>query len=97
MAERVAHTLATPGLLDALQIGNDIEVVEVAPERDLLGRTLAELDLRNRFGINVVAVRDTLRDVTEVTPAPSLRIADSHVLVVLGRTAAIERFSQREK
>ena len=97
MAERVAHTLATPGLLDALQIGNDIEVVEVAPERDLLGRTLAELDLRNRFGINVVAVRDTLRDVTEVTPAPSLRITDSHVLVVLGRTTAIERFSQREK
>ena len=97
MAERVAHTLATPGLLDALQIGNDIEVVEVAPERDLLGRTLAELDLRNRFGINVVAVRDTLRDVTEVTPAPSLRITDSLVLVVLGRTAAIERFSQRAK
>lgn len=97
MAERVAHTLATPGLLDTLQLGSDVEVVEVAPERDLIGHTLAELDLRNRFGINVVAVRDSLRDVTDVTPAPTLRIADSHVLVVLGSAAAIERFTGRPK
>lgn len=95
MARRVGHTLGTPGLLDTFQLGSDISVVEVAPERDLVGRSLAELDLRQRFGINIVAVRDTLRDETQVNPGPDLRITDSHVLIVLGTAEAIDRFSRR--
>lgn len=97
MGRRVAQTLATPGLIDALHLGDDIQVVEATPERDLVGRTIADLNLRQRFGINVVALRDTLRDETEVNPSPALRITDSHVLVVLGTKAAIERFSRRDK
>lgn len=97
MARRVAHTLATPGLLDTMQLGEDIHVVEALPERDLVGHTLTELNLRQRFGINVVAVRDTLRGETEVNPSPALRITDSHVLVVLGTKAAVDSFSQRDK
>lgn len=97
MARRVAHTLATPGLLDTMQLGEDIHVVEALPERDLVGHKLTELNLRQRFGINVVAVRDTLRGETEVNPSPTLRITDSHVLVVLGTKAAVDRFSQRDK
>lgn len=95
MARRVAHTLGTPGLLDTVQIGSDIAVVEATPERDLVGRSLAELNLRQRFGINVVAVRDELRNETIVNPDPDLRITDSHVLIVLGTAEAIERFSHR--
>ncbi len=95
MARRVAHTLGTPGLLDTVQLGPDIAVVEAAPERDLVGHSLADLNLRQRFGINVVAVRDELRNETMVNPDPSLRITDSHVLIVLGTSDAIERFSRR--
>jgi trk system potassium uptake protein len=95
MAKRVAQTLATPGMLDVLPLGADIAVVEVAPERDLIGHSLAELNLRQRYGINIVAVRCALRDETIVNPDPSLRITDSHVLVILGTTEAIERFGKR--
>ncbi len=96
VAKRVAHTLATPGLLAAMQLGPNISVVEVAPGRDLVGHSLAELNLRRRFAINVVAVRCTLRDETTVNPDPTRRITDSDVLVVLGTHDAVERFGQRQ-
>lgn len=91
-AKRTARTLANPGFLDMLQLGEDITVVEVAPTTSMIGKTLADLSLRQRFAINVVAVRDTLRNETRVNPEPSAVITDSDSLVVLGKVEDIERF-----
>jgi trk/ktr system potassium uptake protein len=92
MAKRTAQTLANPGFLDTLPLGPNISVVEVAPTAEVVGKTLADLDLRQRFGINVVAVRDMLRDEMRVNPDPAARITDSDVLIVLGTSADIDRF-----
>ena len=91
-AKRTARTLANPGFLDTLQLGEDITVVEVAPTSFMIGKTLADLSLRRRYAINVVAVRDTLRDETSVNPDPAAVITDSDVLIVLGKEEDIDRF-----
>jgi trk system potassium uptake protein TrkA len=95
-AIRTAHVLANPGFLDTLHLGPDISMAEVAPPKDVIGRTLDELQLRQRFRVNVVAVRDTLRDETQVNPDPSARITDSDVLIVIGRVEDVDRFVGRK-
>jgi len=95
MAKRTAHTLANPGLLDTLQIGPDILLVETAPPDDTVGKTLAELNLRQVRGINIVAMRDALRDQLEINPGPQRRITDSDVLIVVGKREDVERFARR--
>lgn len=95
MAQRTARTLSSPGFLDTLQLGEDIAVVEVAPPNGVVGRTLAELDLRKHYGVTVVACRDMLRDQLFVNPDPERPIADSDALVVLGRDEDIDRFVKR--
>ncbi|MGE0684927.1 MAG: TrkA family potassium uptake protein [Candidatus Binatia bacterium] len=95
MAQRTARTLSSPGFLDTLQLGEDIAVVEIAPPTGVVGRTLAELDLRKQYGIAVVACRDMLRDELHVNPDPYKPIADSDVLVVLGKDEDIDRFVRR--
>lgn len=92
MAQRTARTLSSPGFLDILQLGEDITVVEVAPPKSIVGRTLAELDLRKHYGVTVVACRDMLRDELQVNPDPYSPLADSDALVVLGRDHDIDRF-----
>jgi trk system potassium uptake protein TrkA len=91
-AKRTARTLANPGFLDTMQLGEDVSISEVAPTSKMVGKTLADLDLRRGYGINVVAVRDTLRDQTQVNPDPSALITDSDVLIVLGKVEDIDRF-----
>lgn len=91
-AKRTARTLANPGCLDTMQLGEGVSVSEVAPTSKMVGKTLADLDLRRRYGVNVVAIRDTLRDHTEVNPDPSALITDSDVLIVLGKIEDIDRF-----
>jgi trk system potassium uptake protein TrkA len=97
MATRTAHVLANPGFLDTLQLGTDICMAEVAPRSDVIGRTLGEIELRQRFHVNVVAVRDTLKDETRVNPDPSLRITDSDILIVIGRVEDVDRFVKQAK
>jgi trk system potassium uptake protein TrkA len=91
-AKRTARTLSNPGFLDTMQLGEDVSISEVAPTSKMVGKSLADLDLRRSFGVNVVAVRDTLRDQTHVNPDPSALITDSDVLIVLGRVEDIVRF-----
>jgi len=95
MAERTARTLSRRGLLDTLRLGEGISIVEVAPTPEVVGRTLAELDLRNRYRINVIAIRDALKDEVRVNPDPHAKITDSDALIVLGRDQDIDRFVKR--
>jgi trk system potassium uptake protein TrkA len=92
MAQRTARTLTSPGFLDTLQLGEDVAVVEIAPPAGVVGRTLAELNLRKQYGVAVVARRDMLQDKLHVNPDPYRPITDSDVLVILGRDEDIDRF-----
>ena len=95
MAQRTARTLANPNFLETLNLGESIAVIEVAPSEDMVGRTLAELNLRQRYRLTVVAVRDTLRDEVHVTPDPHRPITPSDALIVLGKNEDIDRFVRR--
>jgi trk system potassium uptake protein TrkA len=96
MAQRTARTLANPRLLDTLQLGDTISLIEIAPSSELIGHTLAELHLRQQHNVTVVAIRDTLRDTILVNPDPHTAIRDSDALIVLGRDEDVSRFSQQK-
>lgn len=95
MAKRTAHTLANPGLLDTLQIGPEIMLVETAPPEEIVGKSLSELNLRQERGINVIAIRDVLRDEVAINPDPTRKLTDSDVLIVLGKRDDVGRFARR--
>lgn len=95
MAERTARTLSKAGFLDTLRLGEDLLIVEVAPSAEMVGRTLAELDLRKRYRITVIAIRDALRDEIRATPDPYVKLTDSDALIVLGKDHDIDRFVRK--
>lgn len=93
VALRTAERLSNANLLDFISLGPDNAIVEVAVSEPMLGKSLADLDLRRRYQVNVVAIRDVLTErVTLPTPTTVLR--ESDVLVVLGQTDDIERFKK---
>jgi CIC family chloride channel protein len=77
-----------------LPLGQRLEQVPVPPS--LEGRTFAELDLRARFGMNVLAVvrPSPEGDVHRFSPNASDRVAPGDVLVVIGTREAVEKFKR---
>lgn len=90
-AERLARRLASPNLLDYLHLGDEYSLHEVAPPDSFVGKTLQALQLRSRFNVQVLAIRDSLTGKMHVNPAADCIIKDSDALLVLGNNADLAR------
>jgi trk system potassium uptake protein TrkA len=90
-AERLARRLENQNVIEMLPLGDHHSVSELAPPTSFLGKSLREMDLRARFGVQVVAIQDSLTGDLEVNPSPEFRIKDSDVLVVLGTNRDVAR------
>ena len=90
-AQRLSRSLTDPNLLDYLPIGEEFSVAELAPPSALVGKSLAELDLRKKYGVNVIAVRELVPERIHLVMAPDYVIKDSDILVVVGRQEGLER------
>ena len=86
-ASRLAKSLASKNVLDYIELSEDYGIVEVPAPAPWLEKSLIELNVRAKLGVNILAVRRG-GDIT-VSPAADFRILQEDVLVVLGDNAAI--------
>ena len=93
-AERLVQKLSTDNLLDFIPLGETYSIQEIAPSDDMIGKTLEELRLPNRFGIQVIGVRDVLTDAVDLSPGAGFRVKESDALVILGRNEDLERMER---
>jgi len=91
MAVRLAERLASGNLLDYISLGPEFSIIEMAVPDSFVGHTLAELDVRQKFHVHVIAVRDVLKDALVLVPPPDAVIRDTDVLIVLGRTEDLDK------
>ncbi len=97
---RLAHLLSRPAVVDFVDFslgpadssGLQVEQLRVEGASTLAGRTLAEVDLRRRCGVGVVAVRRGEQLIPN--PEPDLGIAPGDVLVVVGSGTQLARFEE---
>lgn len=92
MGQRLAHQLISPNVIDYLELSPEHSVVEMRASGRMAGRTLRELDIRARFGCNVMAIRSG--NAMNVTPRADDRIAEGDVLVVVGRNEDLQEMER---
>jgi trk system potassium uptake protein TrkA len=95
MASRIARSLLSPNVLDYLPISQDYTISEIAPPAGFLGRSIAELRLREKFHIEVIAIRDVLSDRIQLVPRADFLIKDSDALIVLGKEEDIKKSTEK--
>jgi len=95
MASRIARSLISPNVLDYLPISEDYTICEVAPPAGFLGKSIADLRLREKFHIEVIAIRDVLSGKIQLVPRADFVIKDSDVLIVLGREEDIKKSTDK--
>jgi trk system potassium uptake protein TrkA len=69
----------------------DYIICEIAPPSSFIGKSIAQLQLRGKHHIEVIAVRDVLTDQIQMVPGADFVIKGSEVLVVIGKEGDIDK------
>ncbi len=54
---RLAKNLLSSGFIDMISISKDVSIVEIEVKNEWLGKNLIELNLRKKYGLNIVAMK----------------------------------------
>ncbi len=91
MAIKVARSLSTPDVLDYIPMSGDFLIAEIAPLEAFVGKSLAELQLRSRYGITVIGIKELVPENFILVPPASFVIKDSDILIVIGKRLDIQK------
>ena len=92
MAGRVARSLATPNVMDYIELSDQFAIVERGVPENWIGKSLKDLNVRSKYGISVIAFRRNREMI--VSPRPDLPIARGDILIVLGREDDLARLKK---
>ena len=87
-ANRLARSLASTNVLDYIELSEDYGIVEIPAPESWHEKSLIELNVRAKLGLNILAVKRD-GEIT-VSPAADFRIAKGDTLVVLGNSGALK-------
>ena len=91
LAQKLAKSLTSPNVIDYLPLTDEYNIVEIAPPKEFIGKTLAELHLRTRYHISILAVRGLIPETITMNPGGGFTVKDSDILIALGKPKDIER------
>lgn len=105
---RVAHSILSPGVLEYIELGAEYTLAEIEPKSESVGRTMNEMNLKTKYGINVLIVKRKVSEMSakpeeiiekevNVLPSPDYTIQEGDVLVVVGNSKDIEAFEKQMK
>ncbi|MBN1479780.1 TrkA family potassium uptake protein [candidate division KSB1 bacterium] len=93
-AYRLAKTLESEYILDAIKLSDDISIIEIAPPQAFVGHTLGELDLRKKYGVLVLVIKEIVPEEIVLVPDPQHMIKDTSVLMILGKEANLAKIKK---
>lgn len=88
-AHRLARSISAPNMLDYIGLSEDYGIAEVPAPKDWHDKSLVELNIRVKYGVNIIAVRRDGK--TNVSLTADFRIQKDDVLVVIGESRAMEK------
>jgi trk system potassium uptake protein TrkA len=93
MAIKTALKLSCPNVLEYLPLISGFGIQEIAPPEKFIGKNLRELDLRNKYGIQVIAIKELIPEKTTFVPKADFVLKDSDILVIMGKDKQLEKIN----
>ena len=88
---RMAKNLLSSGFIDMMELSDGVSVLELDPREEWIGKTLLELKLRKKYGINVIALRS--EEGLSVNINPDVPLGKDTRLIVLARTSRLNKLN----
>jgi len=104
-AQRWKNRLMAPSIMDRIELAEGASLVQLAAPQSFYNKTLAQLDLRKNYRVNVVAIRRTMKEIEEdrttprqfviSVPAGDTAVQEGDILILIGNDEAIESLPTR--
>jgi trk system potassium uptake protein TrkA len=91
MGINVARNMILGRFTDLIELSEDVSLIEMEMPGAWIGKNLIELDLRNKYSVNVVAVKS--KEKTDVTPDPTIPMEQGQTILISGRNEDIRKLS----
>ena len=92
MGIRVANRLMYSNVLDFIQLRDDITISKLKITRKLSGQSISQLNIRQKFKLNIIAIERENMTVVEVTPDCIFK--ENEFVVVIGTKKNVEKFEK---
>jgi trk system potassium uptake protein TrkA len=105
MAKKLADQLLNPSIINYLQLNEQVGIMESEAPDPFIGKTPKELSLRNKYGLNLIAIKRKVRkknaeEVIEdliVVPSSEEKIEEADTLLVIGDHKSLEKFKKMQR
>lgn len=88
MAHKLAQGLSSANIFDFIELSENFGVAEIELPESWVGKTIGSIDIRAKFGVNIIAVKEGGE--VNVSPGADYGLKKSSVLVLVGKYSDIE-------
>jgi trk system potassium uptake protein TrkA len=92
MAKRIAHHIISEKMIDYIELSREYSMVEVVATKKLNNKSLLDLDIRSKFGCNIVGIQRG--EEICVSPGADEKIELGDVLLIIGKNKDIIHFEE---
>lgn len=93
MGKRIANNMISNSVLDYLELSDEHSIVEIVASEKMDGHSILNLDIRAKYGINIVAIKRENEII--VSPQANEIINKNDILIVIGADVDINRFEKK--
>ena len=87
----MAERLDNPNLIDYLPFLEGYGIIELGVPKNFVGKTLKQINLTNRFGVQIVAIKEMIPERMQFIPKADFVLKDSDILILLGSEAGLKK------
>lgn len=87
----LAKHLTTPQIIEQFALDADNSIVEINVPEQFIGKTLTELELRQRYTVSVLAIRQDKGNLFQLNPDPNKPLEQGTILVILGSNQNLQK------
>jgi trk system potassium uptake protein TrkA len=84
-AVRLAERLTAPNLIEHIPLAPEYSIVEIVVPDKFIGKSLKELQLRNKYNVEVIAIKDVLSEKFKLIPPAEYKLEPDNIIIVIGR------------
>ncbi|MGA7145237.1 MAG: TrkA family potassium uptake protein [Desulfobacterales bacterium] len=97
LAINLAERLHNPSLLDYLPFFEGYSIIELKPKENFVQKELRDLDLINKYGVQVIAIKEIASGKLAMIPTGKYVLKGDEVMILLGPNDGLELLRQKEK
>jgi trk system potassium uptake protein TrkA len=92
MGTRVARSLVASNILEYIELAPDFSILEMLVSEKMIGKNLRQLDLRNRYDVNVIAIKRS--DSFDLSVRADTAIEPGDILILVGKNEHLRRMER---